>query len=100
GGAIPTMAFVVYQMMFAIITPALITGATAARLKIGGWIAFVALWTLIVYSPIVHLLWRPGGWLPLLGAQDWAGGMVVHASAGTAVVAMLLVVGRRRNWPK
>ena len=100
GVTIPAMAFIVYQMMFAIITPALITGATAARLKISGWIAFVALWTLIVYSPIVHWLWSRGGWLASLGAQDWAGGMVVHASAGAAVVAMLLVVGRRRNWPK
>jgi ammonium transporter len=100
GISVPALAFVVYQMMFAIITPALITGATADRLKIGGWIGFVVLWTLIVYSPIVHWLWAPGGWLATLGAQDWAGGMVVHASAGAAVLAMLLVVGRRRNWPR
>jgi ammonium transporter len=96
---IPTLAFVAYQMMFAIITPALITGATADRLKFGGWVAFVAVWSLLVYSPITHWLWGVGGWLSGLGAQDWAGGMVVHASAGAAVIAVLLVIGRRRDWP-
>ncbi|MEV0457605.1 ammonium transporter [Catellatospora methionotrophica] len=96
---IPTLAFVAYQMMFAIITPALITGATADRLKFGGWVAFVAIWSLVVYSPVAHWLWGVGGWLARLGAQDWAGGMVVHASAGAAVFAVLLVIGRRRGWP-
>ncbi|GAA1763317.1 ammonium transporter [Luedemannella helvata] len=96
---IPTLAFVGYQMMFAIITPALITGATADRLKFGGWVAFVAIWSLVVYSPIAHWLWGVGGWLAERGAQDWAGGMVVHSSAGAAVIAVLLVIGRRRGWP-
>ncbi len=99
GVAVPALAFVAYQMMFAVITPALITGATADRLKTGGWIAFLALWPVIVYAPIAHWLWGPNGWLADLGAQDWAGGIVVHASAGTAVIAVLLVVGRRKNWP-
>jgi ammonium transporter len=99
GVAIPVLAFLAYQMMFAVITPALITGATADRLKTAGWIAFLALWSIIVYAPIAHWLWGPDGWLSDLGAQDWAGGIVVHASAGAAVLAVLLVVGRRRNWP-
>ncbi|MFD6755257.1 ammonium transporter [Micromonospora gifhornensis] len=96
---IPALAFVAYQMMFAVITPALVTGATAGRLKFGGWVLFLAIWSIVVYAPIAHWLWHPGGWLAKLGTQDWAGGMVVHASAGAAVVAVLLVVGRRRNWP-
>lgn len=100
GVTIPTLAFVAYQMMFAIITPALITGATAGRLKALGWIVFVGFWSVIVYAPVAHWLWGPGGWLSNRGAQDWAGGMVVHASAGAAVLAMLVVIGRRRNYPK
>jgi Amt family ammonium transporter len=99
GVAIPALAFLTYQMMFAVITPALITGATADRLKATGWVAFLVLWSIIVYAPVAHWLWGPDGWLSELGAQDWAGGIVVHASAGAAVLAMLLVVGRRRNWP-
>src|ERR1700683_586439 len=100
GVTIPTLAFVAYQLMFAVITPALITGATAARLKAGGWIVFVAFWSVIVYAPVVHWLWGPGGWLARLGAQDWAGGIVVHTSAGAAALGGLRGVGRRRNWPK
>ncbi len=99
GVAIPPLAFVAYQMMFAIITPALITGATADRLKFGGWALFVAAWSIVVYAPVAHWLFCPSGWLAQLGARDWAGGLVVHASAGAAALALLLVVGRRRGWP-
>lgn len=100
GVTIPALVFVAYQMMFAVITPALITGATAARLTFAGWAVFLAIWSVIVYAPVAHWLWHPDGWLASLGAQDWAGGMVVHASAGAAVLAVLLVVGRRAGWPK
>ena len=86
-------------MMFAIITPALATGAVASRLKPLGWAIFLALWSILVYPPIAHWLWAPAGWLTTRGAQDWAGGMVVHASAGAAALALLVVLGRRRVWP-
>ncbi|MCG5466391.1 ammonium transporter [Micromonospora sp. NPDC053740] len=97
---IPTLAFVAYQMMFAVITPALVTGATAGRLRFAGWVAFLAIWSVVVYAPVAHWLWHPDGWLAKFGTQDWAGGMVVHASAGAAVLGTLLVVGRRRGWPR
>lgn len=99
GIAIPTLAFVAYQMMFAIITPALITGATANRLEPLGWAVMLVLWSIVVYPPIAHWLFNPSGWLAQRGAQDWAGGMVVHASAGAAALAILLVVGKRPGWP-
>jgi ammonium transporter, Amt family len=99
GVSIPTLAFVVYMMMFAIITPALVTGATADRLKFAGYAVFLGLWSLIVYAPVAHWLWSPSGWLTKRGAEDWAGGLVVHASAGAAVLALLVVIGRRRRWP-
>ncbi|TQF68792.1 ammonium transporter [Rhodococcus spelaei] len=100
GVAIPTLAFVAYQMMFAIITPALITGATAHRLKPLGWAVMLAIWSIVVYPPIAHWLFNPHGWLAARGAQDWAGGIVVHASAGAAALAILLVVGKRPGWPR
>ncbi|KYH42895.1 ammonium transporter [Branchiibius sp. NY16-3462-2] len=99
GIAVPTLAFVAYQMMFAIITPALATGAVASRLKALGWAVFLVLWSILVYPPIAHWLWAPAGWLTTRGAQDWAGGMVVHAAAGAAALALLLVLGRRQVWP-
>jgi ammonium transporter len=99
GAAIPTFAFVVYMMMFAIITPALITGATADRLRFTGYAVVIGVWSLVVYAPVAHWLWCPAGWLASRGAQDWAGGLVVHAAAGAAALAILLVVGRRRQWP-
>ena len=99
GVAIPSLAFVAYMMMFAIITPALVTGATADRLKFAGYTVVIGVWSVIVYAPVAHWLWSPAGWLTKRGAQDWAGGLVVHAAAGAAVLALLLVVGRRRRWP-
>jgi ammonium transporter, Amt family len=99
GLAVPGLAFLAYMMMFAIITPALITGATADRLKFAGYAVVIGVWSLLVYAPVAHWLWSPSGWLTRRGAQDWAGGLVVHASAGAAVLALLLVIGRRRRWP-
>ncbi|OCI29926.1 ammonium transporter [Oerskovia enterophila] len=98
--AIPTLAFVAFQMMFAIITPALLTGATVGRLKTVGWVVTLALWSVLVYPFVAHWLFNPDGWLVGIGAQDWAGGIVVHAAAGAAALAVLVVVGRRQGWPR
>jgi Amt family ammonium transporter len=97
---IPPLVFVAFQLMFAIITPALITGGTADRLKFGSWTLFSALWLVIVYAPVAHWVFSPSGWLAKLGAEDFAGGTVVHANAGAAALAVILVIGRRRGWPK
>jgi Amt family ammonium transporter len=97
---IPPLVFVAFQLMFAIITPALITGGTADRLKFGAWTAFSAVWLILVYAPVAHWVFSPSGWLFKLGAEDFAGGTVVHANAGAAALAVILVIGRRRGWPK
>lgn len=96
---VPPLIFVAYQMMFAIITPALITGATADRLRFAGYATFLGAWLLLVYSPIAHWVFSPNGWLFQLGALDFAGGTVVHINAGIAALAAVLVAGRRRGWP-
>jgi ammonium transporter, Amt family len=97
--AIPGLAFAAYQLMFAIITPALITGATADRLRFGGYVAFISAWVVVVYAPVAHWVFSPAGWLARRGALDFAGGTVVHINAGIAALAVVLVVGRRRGWP-
>jgi Amt family ammonium transporter len=99
GLTIPPLAFMAFQMMFAIITPALITGATADRLKFAGYALFLGLWSVLVYSPVAHWVFSPNGWLFELGALDFAGGTVVHINAGIAALAVVLVVGRRRGYP-
>jgi Amt family ammonium transporter len=99
-GTIPTVAFVMFQCMFAIITPALFTGSIADRIKFGPFLAIIILFSLLVYSPIAHWVWSPNGWLFKLGAEDFAGGTVVHANAGAAGLALALVLGRRKGWPK
>ncbi len=96
---IPPLVFVVFQMMFAIITPALITGASADRMKFGGWVAFLGAWLILVYSPVAHWVFSPNGWLFELGALDFAGGTVVHINAGIAALALVLVLGKRKGWP-
>ena len=98
--SIPPMVFVAFQLMFAIITPALITGATADRLKFGSWVAFSSIWLIIVYAPVAHWVFSPVGWLAKSGAEDFAGGTVVHANAGAAALAVILVIGKRKGWPK
>jgi Amt family ammonium transporter len=96
-GSIPTLLFVVFQMMFAIITPALITGAFVERFKFTTYLLFLVIWVTFVYAPICHWVWAEGGWLFKDGALDFAGGTVVHINAGVAAVAAALLVGRRRN---
>jgi ammonium transporter, Amt family len=97
---IPPLVFVAFQLMFAVITPALITGATADRLKFGSFVVFVVLWVTLVYGPIAHWVFSPEGWLFKKGAEDFAGGTVVHANAGAAGLALALVAGKRLGWPK
>lgn len=92
---IPLLVFAAYQMMFAIITPALITGAFANRVRFGAYVIFLVVWLLFVYFPLVHMVWG-GGYLAQLGILDFAGGIVVHTSAGMAALASVLFVGRRR----
>ncbi len=94
---IPGLLFMIYQGMFAIITPALIAGAFAERMKFSAYIVFTALWSLIVYSPIAHWVWG-GGWIGQMGALDFAGGTVVHISSGAAALAAAIVLGRRRGF--
>ena len=97
---IPPLVFCAFQLMFAIITPALITGGTADRLKFGSWTLFSAIWLVVVYAPVAHWVFSPSGWLFKLGALDFAGGTVVHANAGAAALAVILVIGKRKGWPK
>ncbi len=93
---IPFILFAAYQMTFAIITPALITGATADRLKFSAYAVFIGLWLVLVYAPVAHSVFG-GGWLAKRGALDFAGGAVVHINAGSAALAVLLVIGPRRG---
>jgi len=97
--SIPPLAFVAFQMMFAIITPALITGATADRMKFSAWVLFLGLWVVLVYAPVAHWVFSPVGWLFKEGALDFAGGTVVHINAGIAALALILVLGKRKGWP-
>ncbi|MGE0881578.1 MAG: ammonium transporter [Acidimicrobiia bacterium] len=97
--SIPFVLFCAYQMTFAIITPALITGATADRLKFGAYMTFIGVWLVLVYAPVAHWVFA-GGWLADMGALDFAGGAVVHINAGAAALALVLVLGNRRGWGK
>lgn len=97
---IPGSAFMAFQMMFAVITPALITGAVAERMKFSAWVVFCAFWSVLVYSVVAHWAFAPDGWLFDMGARDFAGGLVVHINAGAAALAVVLVLGVRRNWPR
>jgi Amt family ammonium transporter len=95
---IPHQTFMIYQAMFAIITPALITGAFAERMKFSAFLVFMVLWVTLVYCPVAHWVWGDGGWLKGLGALDFAGGTVVHINAGIAALAAALVVGKRKGY--
>jgi len=96
---IPHQAFMIFQAMFAIITPALVTGAFAERMKFSALCIFIVLWVTIVYAPLAHWVWG-GGWLGDLGALDFAGGTVVHISAGAGALAAALIIGRRVGFPE
>jgi Amt family ammonium transporter len=98
-GTIPETLFAMYQMTFAIITPALVVGAYAERVRFGGMLLFSVLWLLIVYCPLAHWVWG-GGWLQTRGVMDFAGGLVVHLNAGVAALVCALVLGRRRGFPE
>jgi Amt family ammonium transporter len=95
---IPHLAFMIYQAMFAVITPALISGAIAERMKFSAYLLFILLWTTLVYDPIAHWVWGAGGWLKGFGVLDFAGGIVVHLSSGISALAAALYMGRRKNY--
>jgi len=96
GDAYPPLIDVIFQMMFAIITPALITGALVERFKFSTYLIFLVIWSTVIYSPVTHWVWG-GGWISDMGALDFAGGTVIHINAGVAAVAAAMLVGRRRN---
>ena len=95
---IPHEAFMIFQAMFAIITPALIIGAFAERIRFSAFLIFTLLWTTLVYNPVCHWIWGLGGWLKAMGALDFAGGAVVHVNAGMAALVMALAVGKRKGY--
>src|SRR6266540_4597010 len=94
---VPHQAFMAFQMMFAVITPALITGAFAERVSFKAYVIFALLWSTLVYDPIAHWVWGTGGWLRMLGALDFAGGTVVHITSGISALVAAIVLGKRRK---
>ncbi len=96
---VPHLAFMIYQCMFAVIAPALISGAYAERMKFSAYCVFTVAWTTLVYDPIAHWSWAAGGWLNKLGAIDFAGGTVVHLSSGVSALVVALVLGKRKGYP-
>ena len=98
-GTIPEVVFFMFQMTFAIITPALIVGAWPERIKFGAVVIFSAVWLMVVYVPVTHWVWG-GGWLAEMGVMDFAGGIVVHATAGASAIVVALMLGRRKNFPR
>jgi Amt family ammonium transporter len=97
---IPQIAFMIYQCMFAIITPALITGAFAERMRFGPYLLFSLLWAVLVYNPVCHWIWGAGGWLQEKGVLDFAGGLVVHLTCGAAALAGAVFIGPRKGYGK
>jgi len=98
-GTVPHLAFFAYQCMFAVIAPALISGAYAERFKFSAYCIFTLAWTTLVYDPIAHWSWASGGWLMKLGAIDYAGGTVVHLSTGVSALVVAIVLGKRKGYP-
>ncbi len=99
-GTVPALAFVAFQMMFAVITPALISGAFAERMKFTSYLVFILAWSTLVYDPVAHWVWADGGWLSKLGALDFAGGTVVHLTAGVSALVSAIVIGKRVGYPR
>ncbi len=99
GTAVPESAFAMFQMTFAVITPALMIGAWVERARFGWVVAFCALWLLVVYAPVTHWVWGDG-WLSQLGVLDFAGGIVVHTTAGVSALVVAIMMGKRMGWPK
>ena len=97
---VPPLLFMAFQLMFAIITAALIAGAIADRVRLGPFVAFVAVWSVVVYAPLAHWAFSPGGWMAHFGVLDFAGGSVVEINCGASGLAVALVVGRRMGWPR
>jgi len=97
-GTIPHVVFIMFQGMFAVITPALIIGAFAERISFKGFLVFSILWSLFIYNPVAHWVWSGDGWLYQLGALDFAGGTVVHINAGIAAIVTALLLGKRRDY--
>jgi ammonium transporter, Amt family len=100
GDSIPHLVFFAYQMMFAIITPALISGAYAERFKFSAYVLFTLLWATLIYDPLCHWVWGSGGWMAKMGVLDFAGGLVVHVSSGVSALVVALVVGKRVGYPR
>src|SRR5438093_5232919 len=98
GATVPHQAFMIFQAMFAVITPALITGAFAERMKFSSFLVFTLLWATFIYDPLAHWVWGVGGWLRNLGALDFAGGTVVHISSGVSALVAALIIGRRKGY--
>jgi len=98
--SIPPLAFVTFQMMFAILTAALLSGAVADRMRFGAFVTFIAIWSVVVYAPLAHWSWSPDGWLARIGVLDFAGGTVVEICSGASALALALVIGPRRGWPR
>ncbi|MGH9103054.1 MAG: ammonium transporter [Acidimicrobiales bacterium] len=96
---VPPLVYAAFQMMFAVVTAALITGGSADRLKLSGFVVFILLWTVVVYGVLAHWVFSPSGWLAHRGVLDFAGGSVVEINSGFSALALALVVGRRRGWP-
>jgi ammonium transporter, Amt family len=100
GSTIPHPAFMIFQAMFAVLTPALIVGAVAERIRFSAFTVFMLLWATFVYDPIAHWVWATGGWLKKLGALDFAGGIVVHVSSGISALVMAVLIGKRLSFDK
>ena len=97
---VPPLAFVAFQMMFAILTAALLSGASADRMRFGAFVTFITIWSVVVYAPLAHWTWSPEGWLNRAGLLDFAGGTVVEICSGASALALALVIGPRRGWPR